>query len=262
MPRTVIIDVGTHQAEELKVLSGYFPYIIYSYSCWWFDYVVRIIKYIFFQKTFQPYGVGPYTKSPISISLANHIRILTIWIHQSRKCFHTLVFAIDPQFAISYPSLQRLRKYMTINYLPLALSTHVNSNTSIFYFHISKNSLSSSLLPSSASSSQTLVPSFKTSDLLEQLLSLGCISFKDPIILRINSEGSELSIISDFIQSGLDLKLVIGSINDVLKKFGHKEYKFLTSLLAHGNISYIYFKGSDPSTWLNGLSSLNPFLIR
>jgi hypothetical protein len=258
---TVILDVGTHNAEELKVLSGYRPYIVSSLISWWLDLLYRILKYVLFHKPFPQYGSGSYKCSPLSLSFKAHFALLISSLSQKRKVRNVSVIAIDPQFSITYPGIRQTRNYMSIKYLPIALTTHINPNTSIVKFNVSRNTLSSSLFDNTCQVvSQTLCPSFKTSYLLEQLLALECISVNDNLILRINSEGSELSIISDIISSNLNLKLVIGSINDVFKKFGLDEYNQLTSLLRASNIPYVYFKGSDPSSWSDGIVALENFL--
>ena len=199
--------------------------------------------------------------SPLSYSLKSHFVILASCLSRRGKFANVFVIAIDPQYSISHPSIIKVSRQMKVRYLPVALTTHIQANTSILHFNIAKNSLSSSFFDTSGQiTNQALCPSFKTSDLLEQLIGLQCLSVNDKLILRINSEGSELSIISDIVRYNLNLKLVIGSINDVLKKFGRDEYNQLVSLLNVNHIPYVYFKGSDPSTWCNGISSLDKLL--
>jgi hypothetical protein len=49
----------------------------------------------------------------------------------------------------------------------------------------------------------------------------------------------------------LSISLIFGSLNDVRKKHGEKEYDQMIDLINEKKIDYIYFKASDPSSWLN-----------
>jgi len=42
--KTILIDIGTHEAQELRVLSGERSYLLASYARWWFDWLKRQVK--------------------------------------------------------------------------------------------------------------------------------------------------------------------------------------------------------------------------
>ena len=62
MNHITIVDVGTHRAEELKVLLSFHPYIINSYFKWIFDFFLRLVRFLLPPFNYRVYGRGPYYK--------------------------------------------------------------------------------------------------------------------------------------------------------------------------------------------------------
>ena len=54
--------------------------------------------------------------------------------------------------------------------------------------------------------------------------------------------------------------LILGSLNDVKKIKGVKSYKEIKKFLVKKKIKYSYFKGTDPSTWINNISKFKKFI--
>lgn len=256
MTKTVILDIGTHKAQELKVLVSDKRFIHYHYLRWFFDFFRRLIRYR--QSVFATYGHGNYLESPLCYGLKEHIRILTGIDPSLRHDLSQItLIAIDPQFNLTYRNIPR--QFISPIVLPVALNDHTNSIVSCLKpFAIGRNTLSSSFdLSNSKLSRHTLVPNLTTANLLRDLTRYNVLSKLDPLILRLNCEGSELAVIKDIIHQKYNLKLVIGSIFDVKKKYGSESFDELLTLLKSHNVPLLYFKGSDPSTWLYALKSFS-----
>lgn len=261
MTKTVILDIGTHKAQELKVLSSYKPFIYYHYLRWFVDFIRRLLTYR--QSVLSTYGEGNYQASPLLYGFKEHIRIL-LGIHSvSRQDLRqATLIAIDPQSHLTYHNIPKQFKSPIV--LSVALNDHTDASESCLKpFSIARNTLSSSFnLPTSKLNRTTLVPNLLTTDLLRDLARNNVLNKSDSLILRLNCEGSELAIIKEIIHHDYNLKLVIGSIFDVKKKFGTESFDNLLTLLESNNVNLLYFKGTDPSTWLSALNSfsraLNP----
>ena len=80
------------------------------------------------------------------------------------------------------------------------------------------------------------------------------------ILLRINCEGEELEIIKELIKNKIRIDSILGSLSDVKKIHGDSLYNAMLETLTKNNIAYVFFKASDPSTWLKGISTLKKYL--
>lgn len=72
----IIIDIGTHKAQELRLLSGDRGYIFVSYLKWWIDWLKRLTKIIIRYKGLIQYGPGGYKMSPARTHLSTHWKFI------------------------------------------------------------------------------------------------------------------------------------------------------------------------------------------
>ena len=265
MSKVIIVDIGTHKAEELKVLSSYYPYILSTYYKWIFDFALRSIRSFFPPFKCRPYGIGPYFKSPFYFPGKFHLQCIFNRICSKKNLLiDSHVICIDPQAEITSNELNAISYFTDLTYIPIALFNHTSTHEfALQSFDICFDTLSSSLDsdPSKIRSHQVCA-CLSTSLLLEQLFKLRHISNNSTFVLRLNCEGAELAVLQAFIDKGLKPAAVIGSINDVFKKYGHKDANTLQKLLNVNDIPFYYFKGSDPSTWQATLKFMTNLVSR
>lgn len=248
----LLIDIGTHEAQELKVLCGNNYYTLTQYLRWWFDWLKRQIKKLIRHKGLKVYGAGAYKQSPLEFSIIDHIRFVTDLAPRKKFASRTNVISIDPVSSITSGHIEQLRPYFgSIYYLPVAILQEGDTSTpKLVKFYLEKNSLSSSLVGSSLSAF-TVCLGYPFTALLREMLEKGLFNKSDELILRMNCEGAELEVLKSVYECGLNLKLIIGSLNDVGKKLGAEKESEMNRLLKESNTVFKYFKGSDPSTWLD-----------
>ena len=252
MSQITIVDIGTHKAEELKVLASYHPYILNSYCKWILDFALRSFRSFLPPFKFRPYGIGPYLYSPFHFAGNFHLKCILNRVCSNKDFLvGSRVICIDPQAAITSKELNAISHFPELTYLPIALFNHTSADEyALRAFNICFDTLSSSLdSEPSKIRSHTICACLSTPFLLEQLLKLEHISDESTFILRLNCEGAELAVLQAFIDKGLKPSAVIGSINDVFKKYGRDDANSLQHLLSDNDIPFYYFKGSDPSTW-------------
>jgi hypothetical protein len=248
--RKVIFDIGTHKAEELRVLNGDRCYILSSYLCWWFDWCKRLIKIVVQHHSTTAYGIGNYQVSPLTFGFSNHLRIITHLITGRNMLRHFHIICVDPATNITPAYLPKLHELREIIFLPYAILPHTNTkNYELIKFYVEKDSLSSSLFASRSYQKVVVCPAISFKELLSELLRQSILQDGDEILLRLNCEGAELGIFKDIVAAGFKPLMVVGSINDVFKKFGNQVSDEMFNLIADNGIKFDYFKGSDPSTW-------------
>ncbi len=246
--KTIILDIGTHEAQELRVLSGDKRYALLTYLKWWYDWAKRQVKKVIKHPGIIKYGEGAYKKSPASYTLREHLDFLGRFSSPRNFLREFEIIAVDPVAKITTKFLKRVKAKSS--FLPVAILPHDASEDRIITkFYIESDSLSSSLSYSTSYKELILCSAMSCKFLLEQFLKHGLIANDSQIILRMNCEGVEFAIIRDLLSLGFKPKLVMGSINDVRKKYGEEEAKKLNQLLIDHKIDFHYFKGSDPSTW-------------
>lgn len=242
-----ILDIGTHKAEELKVLFNYgFERYIF-YSIWWYNYLKYIIKILLgHQIFFKAYG---YQKSPFELKFREHIDILInliFFIHVSKKKYK--IISIEPNILnLIVNSLNFIKKY-DVELFSIAISLK-KKNFHLSNFYKNKNSLSSSLIDKTKTNNKSILATIDFNTLLEKFLEKKILSKKDDFILRINCEGAEAQIIKSLIKKKIKPSLILGSLEDIKKIHGLRAYKQIENLLKKNKITYKYFKGTDPSTW-------------
>ena len=242
-----ILDIGTHKAEELKVLFNYGFDRYKFYSIWWYDYFKYIIKIsLGYQIFFKAYG---YQKSPIELTFREHIDILInlIFFTQVSKKKYKII-SIEPNIVnLIVNSLNFIKKY-DVELFSIAISLK-KKNFDISTFYINKNSLSSSLINKTKTDDKSSLATIDFKTLLEKFLEKKILLKKDKLILRINCEGAESEIIKSLIKKKIKPSVILGSLEDIKKIHGLKAYKQIENVLKRNKIPYIYFKGTDPSTW-------------
>ena len=262
MNHITIVDVGTHRAEELKVLLSFHPYIINSYFKWIFDFFLRLVRFLLPPFNYRVYGRGPYYKPPVSFPIKFHLKCIFNTLSIKSRFFNTTQFiCIDPQVSITSKSLSFSKGPIKFNYFPIALLNHKSTiDFGLHSFNVCHDTLSSSLDsdPTKIRSNE-FCACFSTSIFLDQLFKVGFLTPKSTIVLRLNCEGSELAVLQAFIDKGLTPEVVLGSINDVFKKYGADDANKLNQLLSDYHIPFYYFKGSDPSTWQATIEFMSGF---
>ena len=143
------------------------------------------------------------------------------------------------------------KKFLDFYNLNLAIGESDKDNIYLKKLFLSRNSLSNNIYLTNENQPFNLVPCTSFNNILKILIEKKIIFTEDEFILRMNCEGSEFFIIKDLLRNNLSLSLICGSLNDVKKKHGDEEYKNMMNLLKERNINFVYFKASDPSSWLN-----------
>ena len=242
-----ILDIGTHKAEELKVLFNYGFDRYKFYSIWWYNYIKYIIKILLgYQILFKAYG---YQKSPAEIKFKEHIDILInliFFAQESKKKYK--IISIEPNIInLIVNSLNFIKKY-DVELFSIAISLK-KKNFHLSTFYKNKSSLSSSLINKTKIDDKFCLATIDFNTLLEKFLEKKILSKEDKFVLRINCEGAESEIIKSLIKKKIKPSIILGSLEDIKKIFGLKAYKQIQNLLKKNKIPYRYFKGTDPSTW-------------
>lgn len=255
----LIIDIGTHEAQELRVLNGDRFYIFNIFSKWWFDWGKRQIKKLIKHPGLIKYGTGAYKISPVDFGLSNNLKCLSQAFSPLDYLQQTRVIAIDPVASITTKSLKKVKTDEEVYFLPITILPHDDDTDSkLTKFYIEKNSLSSSLSKSGSSLEPIICSAYSFKKVVQELKKLDIIQNPKKITLRMNCEGSEFAVIKQLVEEGFIPNIVMGSINDVLKKYGQEEADEMNNFLKQHNIEFQYFKGSDPGTWPLAFKELDP----
>ncbi len=253
----LIIDIGTHEAQELRVLNGNRCYTSKIYLYWWYDWCKRQVKKLIRYNGLIEYGTGAFKISPASFGLKNHLKIIKQILNPTDYLQHTKILAIDPVASITTRFIKKIQTTFQVYFLPVAILPHQQTDDSkLTKFYIEKNSLSSSLDKSSTSRDLILCSALRTKKIVNSLKELQIIDQNTEIVLRMNCEGAEFGVIEDIVSEGHIPKTILGSLNDVRKKYGEEEAMKMNNFLEKNNIEFNYFKGSDPGTWIMAFEHL------
>jgi hypothetical protein len=251
----LIIDIGTHKAQELKVLNGKSSYLAFMYFLWWTDWAKRQIKKIILPKRVGSYGIGAYQISPIDFGLNKHMICLSQVILPINYLKNKRILSIDPVAQITSKHLSQLKNIKELIFLPIAILPHDDADQCrLTNFYISKDDLSSSLFSEDRNVSSIVCPAFSFGSVIEKVLEINFIKPEEEVLIRMNCEGSELGVIKELVNRQIVPAGIIGSINDVYKMYGNEVGNNMNKILKNHNINFAYFKGSDPSTWVDAFS--------
>lgn len=246
----LIIDIGTHEAQELRVLGGDRCYVFRTYCYWWYDWFKRQIKKLIRYNGLIKYGTGAYSNSPTSFSAKDHLRIIWQFLSPVNYLSSDEVIAVDPAISVTSPYLERVNANRVV-FLPIAILPHDDKrDCGLVTFYNQKNSLSSSLSPSENCISTSMSVALSFQKIIAEIGSNGFFKNSQDVVIRMNCEGAELAIIQSLLNEKIYPKIILGSVNDILKKYGKEEADLALSLLQKHKIIFQYFKGSDPSTWI------------
>lgn len=253
-PKIVLIDIGAHKCEELCVLLGPGWQAVGLYLQCLQSYLKRLLCHVLRKK-----GNNICNRNRGLVSIREHMQIiahlLSKPLHKNRKI---AIIVIEPNWEIVVSRLNKLGKKYNIIYLPIAILGHDSDRRcGLEKFFVYKDDLSNSLylkkhLDKPLRYNLTFSVKFKV--LVNELFELGIINNHDKVILRMNCEGAELGILRDCLNSKVNVEYVMGSIADIEKVHGNKAKIEGDILLKKLNTSFCYFKGSDPSTWLDAIS--------
>jgi hypothetical protein len=244
MSKTLIIfDIGSHKLEELSVLLKPGKHQLLIFIKWSIQIFIKTIIRLKFQ--------GILRKT------SKYFELLRFYFF-SKKKYNLQVISIEPNPYVVHDSVSNLKKIYPVHYLPLAILGHdsevnINLTKLNFYDHSISSSIYDRGRPINESRSIICV-GIKFGALWDQLIKEKIINEDSPFILRMNSEGSELGVISDCAIKNLKPLCVIGSLGDVIKIHGVDADKKIMNLLFDMGAPYHYFKGEDPGTWYDMIS--------
>lgn len=253
--KKVLIDIGTHEAQELCVLTCNRKYMLMQYFKWLFDWLKRRVKVIIRYKGLIYYGEGGYKRSPLSFKAKQHWEIIKYILRGRGLLQDIFVISIDPVFSITMPMLNKIKnKIGKLIYFPIAIYPHTTTEDSgIISFYLDRNSLSSSLFRGESSVDEIFAPIFKFDYFLKSLINNEPEISSADYIIRMNCEGAEYGVLRSLDSVNITPLAIWGSINDVYKKFGEQDSLSLSALIEKKGYNFYYFKGSDPSTWIENL---------
>jgi len=235
-PRHIVIDIGTHKLEELKVLFLPGRAELAKLLYWALKRVIKAVPKLDFASL-----------PPVWETIRMFLR------PRNHEAFKDIKFVcVEPNIDICQSELHDFKQELDVDYYPVAILGHSHTEEmGIIGLHCYDNTLSSSIYNKKNLSVARKLSclSFKFSTFLELLKKDLAISLQDVIILRINCEGAELGIVRAIRDSGLRVYAICGSLADVRKIHGEEEYKEMLAILSDLGITYHYFVGSNPHTW-------------
>jgi len=254
----VFIDIGTHKAQELRVLSGDRAFVFAMYFKWWFDWGKRQIKKLIRYHGLITYGVGAYKFSQTSVTLKIHAKHICQFLIPVNYLKNIKVIAIDPVSTITAPCINKLAYSLDINYIAIAILPHDDDcQCKMTNFYITRNSLSSSLFKDDSGEQELVTcPAYDFCEVIKNMRAANLITSTTEVIVRMNCEGSELAVVNSLVHKNLNVRSILGSIADVEKKYGADVVALMKNKLDENNLSFQYFKGSDPGTWDTAYSIL------
>ena len=256
----IVIDIGSHKLEEINFFFIKNFELVRVYFIWWLRFLVFLIKKrIFFWKEHK-YFHNTYKKNPLELSFLDHKRIFFYFLN--KKKFKDLkIVVIEPNIRVVVKNLKKFKKKLNLLFFPFAINNNLAAKGIFFSnFYISKDSLSNSIYKRKKSEKIEKVLSINMSTMINILKDELKLNENSEILLRMNCEGVEYDIIKDLNKNNLKIKFVLGSLYDVMKIHGEREYRNLCNYLEENNIIYKYFKFSDPSTWTQSSEILEKFL--
>lgn len=257
--KKIVIDIGTHKSEELNILLNIRFERIKFYFKWWFFFIYFLIKKIFFwsSRNFSNYG---YKSMPTSVSYNNHKKILfSPSINFNKQKLEIICF--EPNYSIATKFINKIAKNFKIIFYPFILEKNITQPLSLRNYFFYSNSLSNSIFKKKRKFiDQKKLLCIDIKFFLKKIFLDNKSTRKYKVLLRINCEGSEYNIIKEFISNNINLSYIMGSINDIKKIHGNKKFKEITNLINKKKIKFLYFKGSDPSTWNNAIDIFQKFL--
>ena len=258
MSDIVFIDIGTHKAEELRILSGDRAFVLAMYLKWWFDWGKRQIKKLIRYHGLITYGAGAYKLSPTSVMLKIHLKHMRQFLFPVNYLKNIKVIAIDPVSTITAPCINKLVCSIDINYIAIAILPHDDDcQCKMTNFYITRNSLSSSLFKDDRDEQELITcPAYSFSAVIKNIKATNLITSTTEVIVRMNCEGSEMAVVKSLVHNNLNIRSILGSIGDVEKKYGADVAALMKNKLDENNLSFQYFKGSDPGTWDTAYSIL------
>ena len=235
-----IIDIGSHKLEELSVLLKPGKHQLFIFLKWTIKIIIKTIYNLKFR--------GLLTKA------IQYIKLVIFYFFQNKK-YNIQVISIEPNLEVIQGALMNLRNKYPVYYLPLAVLGHdsevnINLTKLNFYDHSISSSIYDRGRPINESKSIICV-GIKFGVLWDKLTKENIIKESDDFILRMNCEGSELGVINDCVVKKLKPLCVIGSLGDVGKIHGKNAENNIMELLTTMGTPYYYFKGEDPTTWIN-----------
>ena len=212
MAELVVLDIGTHKAEELRVLIGDRLFLINAYSKWWFDWFKRQVKKLIGHRGHVSYNGGTYIASPFSRSLGEHGRYVRQILLPKNYLKNYKVIAIDPVVSVTSKYIDALRKKVVVSYIPVAILPHdADGHCRMKCFFINRNSLSSSLCSADENIKDVVMcPAFRFREILEGLQLFEFIKPNTKLLMRMNCEGSELAVIKELVESKVAINNLLG----------------------------------------------------
>jgi hypothetical protein len=238
----IVIDIGTHKLEELKVLFRPGVAELVALLCWALKRVIKAILLLEFASL-----------APVWETIRMFLRT------RNHKAIKGIKFVcVEPNIDICHPDLRDFKKEFDVAYYPIAILGHShNEDYGLIDLNYYDNTLSSSIYNKTTLGTprKHACLSFKFSIFLDLLKAHQHISSNDEVILRVNCEGAELGIVRAIRESGIKVRSIIGSLADVRKIHGENEYQEMLRILSELGIKYYYFVGSNPGTWLEAFKS-------
>lgn len=250
-----ILDIGTHHAQELRVLFGDYSYILPTFLTWWIDWGKRQVKKLIRYDGLIEYGTGAYVRSPLDFPVSFHMKCLLNALRKPDADKRFVVISLDPLAHVTPQHVGFLERRVKFYYLPIAVFSHKSDQScGLVSFDIGVDDLSSSLDTNPSKIAKTVAcAGLRPKQVIDELESLGILDRSAPVIARMNCEGAELAVMQGLVDSNLVVAGVMGSLKDVGKKYGEADAAKLDDLLLEQGVESYYFKGSDPSTWQHGI---------
>jgi hypothetical protein len=240
--RYIVIDIGTHKLEELRVLFAPGGRELATLLNW------SLRRFV---KSFLSFD---FSSGPLVL---NTMR--AFFRGRDVASARAIKFVcVEPNIDVCRPSLKRFAKDFDVDYYPIAIFGHSHKDDcGVIGLNCYKNSLSSSIYNKNDTQGERRLAclGFKFSVFFDLLKSDLDISAEDEVILRVNCEGAELGIVRAIRDSGVRVRAIYGSLADVRKIHGESEYNEMLGILSDLGINYDYFVGSNPSTWLQAFRS-------
>lgn len=229
--RVIIVDVGTHLGQELRVLYGSKFFLYYRLFR-------RHIKNLLFNFRFD---------------LALHREILKNVKLVKKYKSKTKIVAIEPNIKVINSSI-----YKSVDVvLPGALCDDITAKTIIGKLFLKdgrEDGQGSSLFLSEQESNFIpifTIPIRKFCEFIRDEYQF------DIVVVRLNCEGSEDDIIYEFRKAfGTKFNLVLGSLKDVKEYKGENAYRELEDFMAQNHIVFCEFH-NQIDTWPLALRSLS-----
>ena len=243
--RITIIDIGSHKLEELSILLKPGKHQVYIFIKWSLYRIKQAILQLL------KLEVGVIKKINI------YFKLTYFYFFQTRK-YNLQIISIEPNINVAYKAVKKIRNKYTVHYFPMAVLGHDSKrDIEIKKLYFYDQSISSSIYDRGRpinESKSTVCVGIKFGILWDHLKSENILKDEDPFILRMNSEGSELGVISDCAMKNLKPLCVIGSLGDVVKIHGADADEKIMKLLFDIGTPYHYFKGEVPDTWYDMIS--------